>query len=146
MNRRGTRASYRKAQNLKAAQVRGEKSQPEKDFNDYQESRRMGLIWDKTLPFEAGDARIHFDFQCDFLRPTKTSFDIDFEIDGEAFHSSDREKNKDKWKDRIKNEQGLKVIHIAAELTRPKWWSYLDEKIPKALILVLTNGAVSIDA
>ena len=105
---------------------------PEREFNAYQESRGMGLIFDRTLPFSDNGTR--YDFQCDFLRPNDESYDIDIEVDGEKFHASVRQVQKDAWKDRIKNASGLKVVRIPAVLTQPKWWPYLDSEFPKALL------------
>lgn len=110
-------------------------------FNDYQESRGLGLIWGKTLPFYDYENKSSWNFECDFLNPTDSgSFDIDFEIDGEHYHRTkvvngiQVSAGTDAWKDAVKNANGLKVIHIPAPIVEKKFWSYLDEMIPKARI------------
>lgn len=108
---------------------------PERQFNAYQESRGMALLWDVSLKFVDDDDGQEYDFQCDFLRPTDRSYDVDFEVDGEKFHTSSRQMQKDDWKDRLKNRQGLKVIHIPAILTQKRHWSYLDAQIANALLV-----------
>ena len=105
---------------------------PERQFNAYQESRGLNLIQDRRLPFDENG--IHYDFQCDFLRATDESYDVNFEIDGEEFHSSPIQLRKDAWKDKIKNAHGLKVIRIPAILTQRRYWPYLDSELPKALL------------
>ena len=87
----------------------------------------MGLVQNVKLPF-AG-----WTFQLDFALPSNETWTVDYEIDGPN-HDSGRNVAKDEWKDRLKAEQGMKVIHIGAELTQKKWWDYLDAAIPKALL------------
>ena len=105
---------------------------PERNFDEYQQSRGLGLIMNKTLPFVA-ENRVgqlqRYDFQCDFLMPDDKTFTVDFEIDGKGH----KEKN-DPWKDTVKNSRGLKVIHIDGELTKKKWWGELDRAINAALL------------
>jgi hypothetical protein len=107
-------------------------TRPERLFNEFQLDRGLGLVWNVTLPFSGGGMR--YDFQLDFARPTESGFDVDFEVDGKAFHSSERQMRKDAWKDRVKNAQGMKVIHIPAILCEKVWWDYLDRAIARALL------------
>ena len=107
-------------------------TEPERNFDDYQRDRGLGLVMNRSLPFAAENREgvmQRYDFQCDFLRPTDTTFDIDFEVDGKGH----KEKN-DYWKDKVKNRAGLKVIHIDGELTKRKWWPELDRAINAALL------------
>src|SRR2546426_11486022 len=112
---------------------------PERAFNAYQESRGMNLLWDKLLEFVTYDPDYFpITFQCDFVHFNGISlkdehYDIDYEIDGEKFHSSGRQKRKDDWKDKIKARAGIKVIHIPAAVTAKRYWPYLDAEIKKAL-------------
>ena len=85
-----------------------------------------------------------YDFEMEFVHPTDQSYDLDFEVDGEAFHGTDRAIQKDDWKDRIKNDYSMKVIRIPAVLTVRKYWKYLDEEIPKAVLS--KQGSVRIPA
>ena len=102
-------------------------TKPERLFNEYQESRGMGLVQNVSLPFAGQHETLTF--QLDFARPTDHTYDIDFEIDGKGH------KDKwDRWKDEIKNRQGLKVIHIPGVLCEKKWWQVLDEQLPQAMI------------
>jgi hypothetical protein len=108
-------------------------TEPEQRFNEYQLSRGLNLVQNKTLPFvaenRAGQLQ-RYDFQCDFLRPMEpTGFDIDFEVDGKGH----KEKN-DPWKDAVKNKAGLKVIHVPGEFTKRKWWAELDKALNAALL------------
>ena len=107
---------------------------PERQFKKFQEHYGLGLIQNVNLPFT--DGVLHYDFQCDFLRPVDhptLTYDVDFEVDG-PHHDSDINHSKDLWKDDLKNKAGLKVVHIPAELTKRKWWKYLDGEIRKALL------------
>ncbi|MDE1854619.1 MAG: hypothetical protein KGI38_12865 [Thaumarchaeota archaeon] len=107
-------------------------TEPERNFDLYQKSRGLNLIMNRSLPFVAENregVNQRYDFQCDFLRPTDESFDIDFEVDGRGH----KEKN-DPWKDAVKNRSGLKVIHIDGELTKKKWWDELDRAISRAIL------------
>lgn len=108
-------------------------TKPEKMFNAYQESRGMDLVWNIKLPFRDGTNPI--EFQIDFLhKDVSGTPDIDFEIDGNHWHSSPRELAKDNWKDNIKNMGGLKVIHIPEALCNKRYWDYLDEVLPGAML------------
>jgi hypothetical protein len=113
-------------------------TKPERLFDSFQKEQGLGLVWNVTLPFVTTDsegARIRYYFQLDFARPIEPSgFDVDFEVDGKAFHSSDRQVRKDAWKDSVKNKQGLKVIHVPAVLCEHIWWPYLAREIARALI------------
>lgn len=106
-------------------------NQAHSNFNAYQESRGLGLVWDQTLPFYdprpiAGRTVWHF--QCDFLRKTKGgSYDIDFEIDEKGDKPS-------AWKDGLKNMAGLKVVHISASICNQPHWTWLDEVIGEAIM------------
>src|SRR5437870_3640855 len=89
---------------------------PERAFNAYQESRKMNLSWSKENERHLFMDRITgeaWNFQLDFIG-SKLGFDgldiidLDIEIDGSRYHSSDRQMNKDDWKDRIKAESGVK--------------------------------------
>ena len=102
---------------------------PERNFEEYQRSRGMGLVQNVNLPFGA------WVFQLDFAHPFELGWDVDYEVDG-PYHGSDIQQAKDSWKDALKNRQGLKVVHIPAILTNKKWWPYLDEMLPKALLSV----------
>lgn len=105
----------------------------------------MNLVWGCTLPFYDPRSKQTFTFEMDFVHPTNQSYDVDYEVDGEAFHGSIAQQNKDAWKDKIKNEHGIKVIHIPAELTmQKKWWKYLDQMLPKAVLS--KEGTVRIPA
>src|SRR2546430_9528302 len=77
---------------------------PERAFNAYQESRGMNLYWppeEETHMFIARNGGV-WNFQLDFVGfeptvgPEKDTIDdiikFDYEIDGEKFHSSDRQK------------------------------------------------------
>lgn len=119
-------------------------TKPERLFNEFQLTRGLGLVQNRSLPFS--DGGIHYRFQCDFLRPIDhptMTYDVDFEIDG-PHHDSQINRNKDIWKDDIKNRAGLKVVHVPAELTNRKWWGYLDKEIARALLSSL--GSVYINA
>ena len=119
-------------------------TKPERQFREFGERFGMGLIQNRSLPFT--DGVLHYEFQCDFLRPIDRpdiTYDVDFEIDG-PHHDTDINRNKDIWKDDIKNKAGLKVIHVPAELTKRKWWDYLNREIEKALLSPL--GSVYISA
>jgi len=105
---------------------------PEKAFNDYQKSRKMNLLWDCSYTYDSewmGYVRLQFDF----VGTSGESFKVDYEIDGSKYHSSDRQKRKDNWKDRIKTDHDWKVIHIPAAITHKRFWPYLDAEIAKAL-------------
>lgn len=115
---------------------------PERNFDAFQRSIGLGLVMNVSLPFN-DDGR-PYDFQLDFARPTDESFNIDFEIDGKAYHSSDRQARKDHWKDEVKNRQGLKVIHVPAILTERHWWEYLEKEITRALLS--KEGTIYIEA
>ena len=107
-------------------------TRPERRFNEYQVSRGLGLVQNVSLLFTDIDmegARIGYDFQLDFARPTDHTYDIDFEIDGKGHKDK-----ADRWKDGVKNRQGLKVIHIPGVLTERKWWAYLDKALNAAML------------
>jgi len=107
---------------------------PERAFNEFQKKFGMGLVQNRSLPFT--DNGQHFTFQLDFARPLDRptgGYDVDFEIDG-PHHDTLLMKQKDMWKDYVKNTAGLKVIHVPAELTKKKWWNYLNAEIAKALL------------
>ena len=111
---------------------------PEKAFNAYQESRGMNLYWSKEGESYVFTDRLGeiYDFQLDFIKLKNAwddIIDIDFEIDGSKYHSSDRQMRKDAWKDDIKALRGVKVIHIPAAITAKRFWPYLDAEIKKAL-------------
>jgi len=137
--RRRTRASFLIKRNLEAAQARaaaaGEKwhSDAEKKFNEYQESRGMGLEWDNDIDVEDWQTGDKYTFQCDFLHKNDMGeYDIDYEIDGRKFH---KKKTKEHWKDDLKNKKGLKVIHIPAEAcVKKQFWAVLDDELPKAVL------------
>ena len=114
----------------------------ERRFNDYKISRGLGLVQNVSLPFVDVDlegARIRYDFQLDFARPSDSTYDIDFEIDGKGHKDKT-----DHWKDGVKNKQGLKVIHIPGVLTEKKWWAYLDNALNAAMLS--TDATVNIAA
>ncbi|MDE1824366.1 MAG: hypothetical protein KGH74_03635 [Candidatus Micrarchaeota archaeon] len=111
-------------------------TRPEQNFNSYQVSRGMGLVQNVKLPFTDLEKHHGYTFQLDFAHPNDHTYDVDYEVDGSHYHGSDRQLAKDEWKDRLKNAQGLKVIHVPAVLTEKKWWAYLDEWLPKALVSV----------
>lgn len=70
-----------------------------------------------------------FDFQMDFVRLNEyAQIDLDIEIDGKG-----HKEKWDHWKDEIKAANGIKVIHIGAELTKKHWWFYLNLKLKEAL-------------
>lgn len=107
-------------------------------FNDFQEAHHMGLLWDVSLNFYDIKNLKYFRFQCDFLRPSNrpenplrvwNGYDVDFEIDGKGHKCKN-----DNWKDLLKNQDGLKVIHIPDEIVVPKFWDYLDQELGKALM------------
>lgn len=107
-------------------------TKPEQLFNEYQLSRGLNLVQNHTLPFVAENRQglpQQYDFQCDFLRPTDSHFDVDYEIDGRGH----KEKN-DPWKDEVKAKAGLRVIHVPGVLCEKKWWPYLDRQLPMALL------------
>ena len=118
---------------LKAAMIaRANKkvdTKPERQFKAYAESRKMELIQDVKVVCGG------FDFQLDFAHSAYHTFDYEIEIDG-PYHDSGRQLAKSLWKDALKNRQGLKVVHIPAILTNKKWWPYLDQMLPKALLSV----------
>jgi len=132
LNRRKTRAEYIISRNLANRQKQGKKSRPEEAFNKYQESRRLGLIWDKTFKMIDPKTGEVWDIQCDFLRPTPDGkFDIDFEIDGKKFH---HKPSKDHWRDSLKINFGFNsIIHIPTEYVKRKWWAALDRLLPEAI-------------
>lgn len=117
---------------------------PERNFNEYQKSRKLGLIqnvkWHPPTFGAAGTEQTVF-FQLDFARPLdyeiyaatgfhnpQNGFDVDFEIDGPMHDwATDRAKNM------AKNSFGLKVIHIPSALCDRKSWARLDSQIRKAL-------------
>ena len=115
----------------------------------------MGLMQDRD--FDVSFEGRAFTFQLDFARPLDwesyrvtgfsncgNKYDLDVEVDGRDYHSSDIQRRKDNWKDGIKVAHGLKVIHIPAEICERKWWDYLDSEYTKALESV--EGAIYIDA
>ena len=140
-HRSKTRASYKIALNSRNGTA---PSLAEKQFNEYQKSRGMNLIWGCTLPFYDPEKGMTYDFEMDFVHPTDQSYDLDFEVDGEAFHGTERAINKDNWKDRIKNDYSIKVIRVPAVLCQKKWWNYLDAMLPKAVLS--KQGSVRIPA
>jgi hypothetical protein len=103
-------------------------TRPETLFDQFQRSRGLGLVMNVSLPFH--DAGARYDFQLDFA---SSALDVDYEIDGKEFHSSDRQVRKDAWKDGVKNAHGLKVVHVPAILTERHWWEYLEREIRRAL-------------
>ena len=122
---------------LKAAMIdrlgRTWNTRPERQFDDYQRSRGLGLVQNVILPF-VSENRVgrlqRWDFQLDFARPLDAGgYDVDFEVDGQGHND-----HNDFWKDNVKNQRGLKVIHIPGILTGKKWWPYLDSQLPKALL------------
>lgn len=105
---------------------------PEQRFAKFVSMKHLGLVQNIDLPF--ADEGVHYDFQLDFARRTVDGgYDIDVEIDGPN-HDSDIMHQKDLWKDWVKNRQGLKVIHVPAELTKRKWWDYLETELNRALL------------
>ena len=118
---------------------------PERNFDEYQKSRGMGLMMNQTLPFVAEDRlgkTRRYDFQCDFLRPKDSEeylttgyhdlaagYDVDYELDGEGHKSCN-----DPWKDAVKNGRGLKVVHIPGYFAKPKYWPQLDKALNMALL------------
>lgn len=140
--RRKTRANSVISRNLANAQTQGKPSAAEELFNEYQISRGLELDWDRTRKFVAVDEDTgktsEWDFQLDFSRRTRPEtnkwpgeYDLNIEISGEHFHSK---KSKESWKNRVKNAYGLKVIVVPTEMCEKKWWSILDDELPKAII------------
>lgn len=110
----------------------------ERQFEDYQQSRVMGLLSDKSLSFYDQLSQKYFSFQLDFVRlryPTLNmnlsyvgTFDVDFEIDGKG-----HKEKWDSWKDGLKAEADIKVIHIPDAVTKEEYWPYLDKQLTRAL-------------
>jgi hypothetical protein len=127
---------------------------PERNFNQYQISRGLGLMMNQNVSLLAVNRMgilQAFDFQCDFLRPKDFAsyartgyhdpakgFDRDYEIDG-AGHS---EKN-DPWKDSVKVAHGITPIHIPGSLTKPHYWPVLDDCLRE--MKVEPDGTVYLD-
>ena len=134
LTKRGLK-NYMMGRALSAKMQSGKPSLPEKQFNEYQIARGMGLVWcmwDYKVPFIKPDTREVIRFQCDFLRPTDAFYDENFEVDGQKWHSSPAQIANDNWKDRIKNANGVRVFHIPAIICPRQHWSYLDKEITKA--------------
>lgn len=107
-------------------------TRPEQLFDEFQLAQGLGLVHDVELPFTDNGTR--YVFQLDFARPTDSTFDIDFEIDGAAYHSSDIQLKKDAWKDAVKNRHGLKVVHVPASVCERVHWDYLRASVNRAIL------------
>ena len=118
-------------------------TKPERLFNDYQRSRKLGLIQNVTLtfPLAGAGAKTAVRFQLDFARPMdheiyaatgfhdpNAKFDVDFEIDGSGHF-----KPADPWKDKIKNLSGMRVVHVDGRLCEKKQWETLDSELKSAI-------------
>ena len=118
-------------------------TKPERLFNDYQRSRKLGLIQNVTLAFPVAgvSAKATVRFQLDFARPVdhevyaatgfhdpNAKFDVDFEIDGSGHF-----RPADPWKDKIKNLAGMRVVHVDGRLCEKKQWDTLDSELNGAI-------------
>jgi len=131
-----TRAQYVIGRNQAARQAKGKKSIPEILFNEYQESRQMGLLWSDdsnhpiTIPVIDPETGEKFDFEIDFGHPVEVIppqkqpvFDYIIEVDGNRWH---KKASKERWKNHLKNLAGVRVFHIPAIMTAKHWWPTLD--------------------
>ena len=106
----------------------------ERQFKAYAESRVMNLKQDVSINFFDISGN-KFTFQLDFVDARHISDDIcpgcikvDYEVDGLGHKTK-----WDAWKDEIKSQSHVKVIHIPEAVTVEKWWSYLDVQLGEAL-------------
>lgn len=115
---------------------------PERMFDSYQRSRKLGLIQNVSLPFAVAgkEGRATFEFQLDFARPVdretylvtgfhdpKAGYDMDIEIDG-----AEHDGSLDPLKDSVKSSNGVRVIHIVGRLCRRENWGRLDFLLRRA--------------
>lgn len=101
----------------------------ERDFAEFAKKKGFYFIQNVKEFFPNTEHGPDFEFQMDFVR--KGRFDLvelDIEIDGKG-----HKEKWDYWKDAIKNQNHVKVIHIGAELCKRKYWDYLEKELQKAL-------------
>lgn len=129
---------------LERQRALGLHSRPERLFNDFQLSRNMALLWDRTVDVYDPEEKRGYSYQLDFVEPRPglvlwdevrkpDSYVVNFQIDGWKFHHTPTQLSRDKWEDEVKFANGLKkVIHIPEAITKPQHWAYLEAKIATA--------------